>query len=305
MGELQVVERRPLTAQDSVASGDFDAIQRLATAMYQSGFFIHDGAGSREQGVAQALVKVLAGKEMGIAPITSMMSIHVIKGRMSMSGALIASRLQACGYSWTAAEHDATRCRLRIYGPNPEKPDMRAHLGDSEFTIEQAKKAGLVKKDSNWEKYPEDMLWWRAMSRAGRRYAPQLFLGGAVYLPEELGQQSREKDREEYADLRARKEAEAKAALAGDAVVVEAESDGPTPLTFGDFTTAQNKALYSYYGLGEYEKSDWCNEKLDENLRHWEDSKEALLSAAYDYLAPASKPDGQLFDTAPNGAAKG
>ena len=53
------------------------------------------------------------------------------------------------------------------------------------FTIEMANRAGLANK-SNWKKYPEAMLYWRAVSQLCRQFFPDV-LGGLRYLPDDLG----------------------------------------------------------------------------------------------------------------------
>ena len=52
-------------------------------------------------------------------------------------------------------------------------------VGEVEFTVEDAKRAGLTGKD-NWRKYPSDMLWARMISRAKRRVAPDVCMGAYV-----------------------------------------------------------------------------------------------------------------------------
>ena len=55
-------------------NGGFDIMQRAAAAFADSGYF----ADAKQ--TAQALAKIAAGAEMGIAPFASMTGIHVIKG---------------------------------------------------------------------------------------------------------------------------------------------------------------------------------------------------------------------------------
>jgi hypothetical protein len=52
------------------------------------------------------------------------------------------------------------------------------------YTIEHARLAGLVKKDSGWEKRPEEMLIARCKSRLARLVYPDIV--GGLYTPEEL-----------------------------------------------------------------------------------------------------------------------
>jgi len=47
----------------------------------------------------------------------------------------------------------------------------------------------LVKTGSSWEKYPQNMLFARAISSGVRIYCPDVFNGNLVYVPEEMGAQ--------------------------------------------------------------------------------------------------------------------
>ncbi|NBO17384.1 MAG: hypothetical protein EBV07_00610 [Proteobacteria bacterium] len=54
-------------------------------------------------------------------------------------------------------------------------------IGNSTFTIEDAKKAGT----KNTDKFPRNMLFARAMSNGVKWYTPDVF-AGPVYVPEEM-----------------------------------------------------------------------------------------------------------------------
>ena len=60
-------------------------------------------------------------------------------------------------------------------------------VGKSQFTLEEAKKAGLVRSGGAWEHYPSDMLFARALTRGVRRFAPDAFVGMPVYAVGETG----------------------------------------------------------------------------------------------------------------------
>jgi hypothetical protein len=127
----------------------------------------------------QALVKMVAGQEMGFGPIASMTGIHVIKGKITLSANLIAAAIRRSGhYDYRVKRLDDQRCEIEfLMNNNP--------IGVSIFTIEDARKAGLASGD-NWKKYPRNMLFARAMSNGAKWYCPDVF-GGPVYTPEELG----------------------------------------------------------------------------------------------------------------------
>ena len=167
---------------------EFNMIRATAESVAHSR--LYQTQGDARQACAQALTIILTGREMGLQPMTAVQNIHIIKGSPSLSAALLRGRAQAVGYRYEIAEEPVVRndngmpisgsCTMTWYGPDGKR------RGESTFTIEQAKHAGLLKADSNWYKYPEDMLFARASSRGQRRYAPEATFGVVCYTPEEL-----------------------------------------------------------------------------------------------------------------------
>ena len=64
---------------------------RLGDVLSQSGYF----ADARQ--AAQAIVKVLAGRELGFGPIASMTGIHIIQGRPAIGADLMAKAVKRSG----------------------------------------------------------------------------------------------------------------------------------------------------------------------------------------------------------------
>ena len=142
---------------------------RMASA---SGFF----ADARE--AAQAMVKIAAGAEMGIAPIQAMTSIHVIKGKITLSANLVAAMLKRAGYHYDVKWSKADAVEIQFYSPD------KSFCGASSFSMADAERAGLL-SNPTWKKFPRNMLFARAMMNGARWYAPDIALG--MYDPEELG----------------------------------------------------------------------------------------------------------------------
>lgn len=63
------------------------------------------------------------------------------------------------------------------------------------FSVEEARRAGLVKPNGGWEKYPSDMCFARALSRLARRLFPDVI--GMAYVEGELDDEKSTKDDEE------------------------------------------------------------------------------------------------------------
>ncbi len=156
------------------ATDELAVINSLAAAFRKSGLF----ADTADE--AKAVVKILAGREMGIPAVQAMMGLNIIKGRLTMSANLMASKIKSSGrYTYRVLEHSNSVCKIAFI-ENGEQ------IGVSEFTIEDAEKAGLVKNDSNWTKWPRNMLFARALSNGAKWYTPDVF-ESAVYTPDELG----------------------------------------------------------------------------------------------------------------------
>lgn len=143
-----------------------------AKRLYESGMF------KDVKDVAEAFVKVTAGAELGLSPSQAMRGVHVIQGKTIIGAGLLSSLLDRPPYDFTTRFEPnieaPTSCTITVFKNGVER-------GQSHFSLDDAKRAGLLKGGGNWEKYPSDMLFARAVSQAARRYAAGA-LGGAVYV---------------------------------------------------------------------------------------------------------------------------
>jgi hypothetical protein len=153
---------------------EYRVMQSMAKMMVDSGFF------TDVKQVAQAMVKIQAGREIGLPPFAAMSGIHIVQGKPVLGANLIATLVKNDPrYDYRVKQADAQACVLTWYeGGRP--------VGESSFTWGEATAALLVGKD-NWKKYPSDMLFARALTRGARRYAPGIFGGAPIYTPDELG----------------------------------------------------------------------------------------------------------------------
>jgi hypothetical protein len=143
---------------------------QLGKVLADSGFF----QDSRQ--AAQAVVKVLAGRELGFGPVASMTGINIIQGRVALSANLIAAAVKRSGhYNYRVIGLTDTECRIDFY-------ERGERIGTSQFTSAEATKAGT----KNMDKFPRNMLFARAMSNGAKWYCADIF-GGPIYTPDELG----------------------------------------------------------------------------------------------------------------------
>lgn len=129
--------------------------------------------------MAQAVVKVLAGREMGFGPIASMTGIHIVQGRPTLGADLLAKAVKRSGrYNYRVVELSDTRCELAFFERDGDK---WAPIGTSTFNMDDAKRAGT----KNTDKFPRNMLFARAMSNGVKWFCPDA-IGLTVYDPSEL-----------------------------------------------------------------------------------------------------------------------
>lgn len=220
-----------------------NALQSAATALHASGFF------TDVKTQAQAMVKVMAGAEIGLPPFASMTGIHIVQGKPVIGANLIATLVKNDPrYDYRVKVADSRQCILAWYeGSHP--------VGESSFTIDEANAAGLTNKPT-WKAYTSDMLFARALTRGARRYAPGIFGGSPIYTPDELGV-----DTDEEGHI-----------ISGEIVnVTPAPAAAPTQIdasrTYADGTAVDLKAVeyYDQYVVAH----DGNAPKNVFNLRNW------------------------------------
>lgn len=175
---------RPNGAVSPVSLNSLSEVMQLGDVLARSGFF------SDARSAAQAVVKVLAGRELGFASIASMVGIHIIEGKPVVGAHLMASMIKRSGrYDYRILRCDRGACELEFYERRGEKWEP---LGKTAMTTKEAVETGLaVGKDgktvkANWARNADDMLFARCISKGYRRFCPDLTGGVLVYDPDEM-----------------------------------------------------------------------------------------------------------------------
>lgn len=143
----------------------------LAEHFAKSGYF------AETKDISRALVKIIAGQELGFGPMASMSGFHIISGKPTLSANLMAAAIKrSCKYNFKVRELTDKICSIEFF-------EDKESCGISTFTIEEAKKA----QTKNLDKYPKNMLYARALSNGAKWYCPDILNGSPIYTPEELG----------------------------------------------------------------------------------------------------------------------
>ena len=146
---------------------------RLGDVLAQSGYF------ADAHQAAQAIVKIMAGRELGFGPIASMTGIHIIQGRPAIGADLMAKAVKRSGrYNYRVAELTNEACNIEFF---EKSNDAWQSIGTSRFTKADAAKAHT----KNLDAFPRNMLFARAMSNGVKWFCPDA-LGLTTYTPEEL-----------------------------------------------------------------------------------------------------------------------
>lgn len=231
--------------------GQFDQIKAAAIALQQSGYF------KDVNSQAQAIVKVMAGAELGLPPFASMSGIFIIQGKPVLGANVLATLVKNDPrYNYQVKQCNGAVCELIWFEDGKQ-------VGMSSFTLDEAKSAGLTDKD-NWRKFPSDMLFARAISRGARRFAPGIFGGSPVYTPDEMGVEVNE---EGMIDAVVTEEVPQVVPSNGDMTLEEAKLEvGQDGRSYWDLTNEElsNKSIGINSGL---KKSNITSEKQDELIR--------------------------------------
>ena len=162
-------------------TNQIEEYEPIKAELVMSDVFAESGMFPDIKSKAQALVKVLAGKELGISPFESMASIFIVNGKLALTSKAMASMIKKSPtYDYVVDTLTETECSITFtetIGEDEKK------LGVSTFTFKDAAKAGLVNKDV-WKNYPRNMLFARTLSNGARWFCPEAISG--YYTVEEI-----------------------------------------------------------------------------------------------------------------------
>lgn len=113
---------------------------------------------------AGVMMIMLSARELGIPPMQALNGgINIINGKAEISARMMSALIRKAGHEIKVVENTDTSCTLL---------GKRADTGETleaSFTVAEAQKAGLVKPNSGWVKWPKDMCFARALSRLSRQ----------------------------------------------------------------------------------------------------------------------------------------
>lgn len=152
---------------DLIPVGD---VEKMAIAIAKSGLF---GVKNPEQAMALMLI----AQAEGYHPAIAARDYHVIQGRPTLKADAMLARFQSSGGKVEWREYSDERVTGVFSHPQGGSIAVT-------WEIAQAKRIGLYKPGSGWDKYPRAMLRARVISEAIRTVYPGCIAGS--YTPEEV-----------------------------------------------------------------------------------------------------------------------
>lgn len=137
------------------------------------------GNGKPEEVVSTILSVMLLARELGFSPMQAVSGgINNIQGKFEISARLMNQAIRSRGHKVQVKLLTDEVCT--IWG---QRKDTFEEM-ESTYTIEEARRSGLVKDGGAWKKNPQDMLFARSISRLARRLYPDCI--GGCYVEGEL-----------------------------------------------------------------------------------------------------------------------
>lgn len=119
---------------------------------------------SKLGGEEAVLSIMLMGKEVGISPMIAISGlIHPVLGNVEISGKGMCYLIRKAGHTLKLKLLTTEKCTIE--GTRKDTGEVM----EASFTLEEARVANLIKPGGAWIKSPQDMLYWRAISRLARR----------------------------------------------------------------------------------------------------------------------------------------
>lgn len=150
-----------LTDPNKMSVGNILALAKLAAR----------GGMSDPKGAEGLAIRAVFAIQMGFSPVEGMQGLYLIEGKPVVGAQLLGAGIRRSGrYDYKVVEHDAKKCVLEGFRI---ENGQRESLGQASFTIAEATAAGLTGK-AIWQKYPQNMLYARAMANLYRWHMPDL-----------------------------------------------------------------------------------------------------------------------------------
>lgn len=171
--EKKIAEFKPLPAfASSLVPTSVKEAMEMATMLSKSNIVPKDFYGKPEN----CFVAIGFGMEIGLPPMQAVQNIMVVNGRPSLWGDSVLALVMGSGLCEHFEELSSSEAMKQGFGRCKVKRTGMKEL-EVTFSMEDAKKAGLLGKPGPWQQYTGRMLQLRARSWALRDCFPDVLKG--------------------------------------------------------------------------------------------------------------------------------
>jgi hypothetical protein len=152
------------------------AIPSTTNELYRTAQLLKEGSLFPGAGSVGGIFTIIQyGREIGVAPVTALKNISIVKGNICMTAQMMLGLAYRIGVTMKIINESDTGATISLTRDNITE--------EFSFNEEDAERAKLLGKD-NWKHYPKEMYRWRAVAKGLRVIAPDVLSG--VYTPEEI-----------------------------------------------------------------------------------------------------------------------
>jgi len=161
-------------AENELAIPDvFKELTPMCEVFVKSGFF------KDIKSVAQAMVKVMAGRELGLTPFQSLSGIYIVNDRLALQTNVMSGMIRKSKrYDYTVVKLDDEGCTIDFVEVSDKETPKK--LGTSSFGKAEAAKSGKINSET-YKAYPRNMYFARALANGARWYCPDAIMGYHSY----------------------------------------------------------------------------------------------------------------------------
>jgi hypothetical protein len=127
-----------------------------------------------------AYVQLATAQSLGLSPMAGLFNIYDVQGRPMLSGRLIAGMIkQSADYDYRVTDLSDESCTVIIVKRDKFSGDI-VECSPVTYTMADARAAGNAGKDV-WKKYPQRMLFYKAVANAATFHCPEVTMDIPAY----------------------------------------------------------------------------------------------------------------------------
>jgi hypothetical protein len=170
LSKVEPINQLPLSIK-AISEKDMKELLDFTKELAKAPFYQKMGSGG-------VLAIWLTAKEMGLPPMMCLNGgMYTFSGQVTLSSKVLNMLLIRAGHRAEILKLDENSCKIRFVRGDRQKDQNRDF--EYEYTIEDARKAGLLKKN-NWITNTKDMLYNRCLSGGSIKHMPDATNGAYV-----------------------------------------------------------------------------------------------------------------------------